>query len=772
MNLPLEDITKRSHIRGLTYVMHGRDVILISDYAKSIKRKLRGKNFVLQYDLERAFSPNAGNSQHNEKLLATVTNGKSAPFLAEIRSDIADLETREDGADTIPTNITNELHPFTTDAIRSDINVLTTRDEGAVIIPTSITNELHIETREDGAIPIISIISEMVQWDQQIHPDIGDLEKREDGVIPDDADATNVTMGEDTSCVIPIISAISDDNKEDPDDADTTNVTTGEDTSKLTFDIYPDDDYGYDDLSMDVPVVTTGLNVNANKFPDDDYGYEEEDLSMVDVPVATPDSTVNGNKFPDDDYGYDDDLSMDVPVATTSTGLNVNAKFPDDDYGYNNGHGMDVPVATTGLNVNTKVPDVHDYGYEDCLSMDVPAIAITDSNANANKFPDDDYSYDDGLVLTDVPQLRCIDAIRPAIRSDAIRSDIGDLETREDGVTQLRRIDPIRSDEIRSDIADLEMREDGATQLRRIDPIRSDEIRSDEIRSDIADLETREDGAALLQLDQLRSRAVEIVRSETRREDTEMTIDISYQDDDSGYDGSYHADVTDLPLGEDTEMTIDISYQDDDYGYDSSSQDSYRRADVTDLPLGEDTEMTIDISYQDDDYGYDSSQDSYHTGVMDLPLGEDAEMTIDISYQDDDYGYNSSSQSSYYADVLHLSRMKLRGQPALRNELNADMRRDIMRALWTYKVKLRTNKKKALICGDGTRPLRPWHKSMQEHYATCASMTALQSTIDIAAFENSILSATDVVDAYAQSGRKPSDGYSTTSIHSDQRLHP
>jgi len=632
MNLPLEDITKRSHIRGLTYVMHGRDVILISDYAKSIKRKLRGKNFVLQYDLERAFSPNAGNSQHNEKLLATVTNGKSAPFLAEIRSDIADLETREDGADTIPTNITNELHPFTTDAIRSDINVLTTRDEGAVIIPTNITNELHIETREDGAIPIISIISETVQLDQQIHPDIGDLEKREDGVIPDDADATNVTMGEDTSCVIPIISAISDDNKEDPDDADTTNVTTGEDTSKLTFDIYPDDDYGYDDLSMDVPVVTTGLNVNANKFPDDDYGYEEEDLSMVDVPVATPGLNVNGNKFPDDDYGYDDGLSMDVH-AVAITDLNVNGnKFPDDDYGYDDG-----------------------------LSMNVPAVAITDSTVNANKFSDDDYGYDDGLVLTDVlvsttglnvnakvpddhgygyeddaqldrqmDQLRCLDAIRPAIRSDAIRSDIGDLETREDGATQLRRIDPIRSDEI---------------------------------RSDIADLETREDGAALLQLDQLRSRAVEIVRSETR-EDTEMTIDISYQDDDSGYDSSY-------------------------------------RADVMDLPLGEDTEMTIDISYQDDDYGYDPSQDSYHAGVTDLPLGEDAEMTIDISYQDDDYGYDPSSQGSYYADVSHLPRMKLRGQPALRNDLNADMRRDIMRALWTYKVKLRTNKKKALICGDG-----------------------------------------------------------------------
>eukprot|EP00979_Chaetoceros_neogracilis_P003282 scaffold577_cov273-Chaetoceros_neogracile.AAC.16 len=667
MNLPLEDITKRSHIRGLTYILHGRDVILISNYAKSIKRKLRDQNFVLQYDLERAFST-------NEKLLATVTNGKSAPFLAEIRSDINVLTARDEGADTIPTSITNELHPFTTDAIRSDINVLTTRYEGAVIIHTSITNELHIETREDGAIPIISIISETVQLDQQIHPDIGDLAKREDGVIPDDADATNVTMvGEDT-CVIPIISAISDDNKEDPDDTDTTNVTTGEDTSKLTFDIYPDDDYGYDGLSMDVPAVAiTDSTVNANKFPDDDYGYEEDGLSM-DVPaVATTDSTVNANKFSDDDYGYDDGLVLTY-----------------------------VPVSTTGLNVNAKVPDDHGYGYEDDAQLD-----------------------------RQMDQLRCFDAIL----SDAIRSfHIGDLETREDGATQLRRIDPIRSDEI---------------------------------RSDIADLETREDGAALLQLDQMRSRAVEIVRSETR-EDTEMTIDISYQDDDSGYDSSYHTDVTDLPLGEDTEMTIDISYQDDDYGYDPSSQDSYR-ADVMDLPLGEDTEMTIDISYQDDDYGYDPScQDSYRADVTDLPLGEDTEMTIDISYQDDDYGYDPS-QDSYRANVSHLpTRMKLREQPAVRNDLNADMRRDIMRALWTYKVKLRTNKKKALICGDGTRPLRPWHKSMQEHYATCASMTALQSTIDIAAFENSILSATDVVDAYAQSGRKPSDGYSTTSIHSDQ----
>jgi hypothetical protein len=51
--------------------MHGRDVILISDYAKSIKRKSVNNNFVLQFNLDRAFST-------NEKLLATVTQGNSS----------------------------------------------------------------------------------------------------------------------------------------------------------------------------------------------------------------------------------------------------------------------------------------------------------------------------------------------------------------------------------------------------------------------------------------------------------------------------------------------------------------------------------------------------------------------------------------------------------------------------------------------------------------------------------------------------------------------
>ena len=69
---------KRPHIRGLTYVLHGRDIILISDYIKSLKRKCVNNNFVLQFNLDRAFST-------NEKLLATVTYGSSSPSLARPR---------------------------------------------------------------------------------------------------------------------------------------------------------------------------------------------------------------------------------------------------------------------------------------------------------------------------------------------------------------------------------------------------------------------------------------------------------------------------------------------------------------------------------------------------------------------------------------------------------------------------------------------------------------------------------------------------------------
>jgi len=732
VNLPSEG--KRPHLRGLKYDAFGRDIAVVSDYAKSIKRIT--KNFVLQYDLERAFSS-------NEKLLATVKNGKSTPFLAAINSDIDVLETRDDGAVPRIISIISEQNAKVPDDhdygyeddLSMDVPVAITDSninvncvlhhvrEGDVVQldqqldqlrPAILSDIDDFETREDVA-------AELAQLDQQfdqmrridamrpaILSDIDDFETREDvaaeleqldqqfdqlrridAIRPAIRSDGDIQLDHKLNLLRPAIrSDIHDfETREDVAaqlaqlDQHATNITMGGDT-KVNFDIYPDDDHGDEDLSMVDLLATTGLNVNA--------------------------------KFPDDDYGYDDGLVMtDVPVGTTSTGLNVNAKVLDDDY-----------------------------GYEDDLSMDAPVAIITDLNINVNyvshRIRDGDVQLDqlqihsDGDVHLDDCDVQLdhkLDQLCPAIRSD-----IDEFKTREDVAAELAQLDQLRRiDAIRPDIADCETREDVAAQLdqqldklRRFDAILSDAIRSDAIRSDTADLGTREDGAALLQLDQLRPRAVEIVRSETR---------------------------------EDTEMTIDISYQDDDYGYDSSSQDSYH-AGVTDLPLGEDTEMTIDISYQDDDYGYDSSQDSYHAGVTDLPLGEDAEMTIDISYQDDDYGYDPSSQGSYYADVSHLPRMKLRGQPALRNDLNVDMRRDIMRALWTYKV---------LICGDGTRPLRPWHKSVQEHYATCASMTALQSTIDITAFENSILSATDVVNAYAQSGRKPSDGYSTrTSIHSDQ----
>ena len=59
---------KRVHIRGLTYFHFGRDISIMSNYAKSIKSKCCTNNkFVMKYDLERAFSSDAG-------LLATVTD--------------------------------------------------------------------------------------------------------------------------------------------------------------------------------------------------------------------------------------------------------------------------------------------------------------------------------------------------------------------------------------------------------------------------------------------------------------------------------------------------------------------------------------------------------------------------------------------------------------------------------------------------------------------------------------------------------------------------
>jgi len=91
------------------------------------------------------------------------------------------------------------------------------------------------------------------------------------------------------------------------------------------------------------------------------------------------------------------------------------------------------------------------------------------------------------------------------------------------------------------------------------------------------------------------------------------------------------------------------------------------------------------------------------------------------------------------------------GSPVSCSDLNRDTQYDIMRVVWSYLVKLHTQKKKGRVCGDG-RPLRPAKKCLQKTYAACASMTGIRLLLAIAAYENRVVMATDAVNAYAQSG--------------------
>ena len=60
---------------------------------------------------------------------------------------------------------------------------------------------------------------------------------------------------------------------------------------------------------------------------------------------------------------------------------------------------------------------------------------------------------------------------------------------------------------------------------------------------------------------------------------------------------------------------------------------------------------------------------------------------------------------------MHLD--KIFGKPVLKVQLGDSLDYDVMHVVWTYNIKLHTNKKKAQICGDG-RPNRPSHKSLQK----------------------------------------------------------
>ena len=76
---------------------------------------------------------------------------------------------------------------------------------------------------------------------------------------------------------------------------------------------------------------------------------------------------------------------------------------------------------------------------------------------------------------------------------------------------------------------------------------------------------------------------------------------------------------------------------------------------------------------------------------------------------------------------------------------------DVIRAIWSYREKMFTNRKKARLCGNG-KPLKPKKKMYHETYTACTSMFGVRLNIAIAAYKGRKPYCTDAINAYAQSG--------------------
>ena len=76
---------------------------------------------------------------------------------------------------------------------------------------------------------------------------------------------------------------------------------------------------------------------------------------------------------------------------------------------------------------------------------------------------------------------------------------------------------------------------------------------------------------------------------------------------------------------------------------------------------------------------------------------------------------------------------------------------DIIRPVWSYRIKLHTSKKKARFCGGGQH-IKPKTKQEYKTYTACASASGVRVVTAIAALENRLLFTADAKNAYAQSG--------------------
>ena len=97
-----------------------------------------------------------------------------------------------------------------------------------------------------------------------------------------------------------------------------------------------------------------------------------------------------------------------------------------------------------------------------------------------------------------------------------------------------------------------------------------------------------------------------------------------------------------------------------------------------------------------------------------------------------------------------MNNCKMFGKVVRRSELQG-LVYDVIRAVWSYRIKLHTQRKKARYTGNG-KQIKPKSKLEFKTYTSCASHTGIRAAVAIAAIENRYLRAMDAINAYAQSG--------------------
>ena len=111
-------------------------------------------------------------------------------------------------------------------------------------------------------------------------------------------------------------------------------------------------------------------------------------------------------------------------------------------------------------------------------------------------------------------------------------------------------------------------------------------------------------------------------------------------------------------------------------------------------------------------------------------------------------------KAAEFEQLNNMEECKMFGDIVTRSSLHEEIKTksvDVIRPVWSYRIKLHTSRKKAWFCGGGQN-IKPKTKQEYKTYTACASASGVRVVTAIAALENWLLFTADAKNAYAQSG--------------------